>query len=51
MLEELAQQGLPQLADAFREANPEIVAMNDAQAHMQESMGKMGKPLPRWLPL
>jgi hypothetical protein len=43
VLEELAQQGLPQLADAFREANPEIVAMNDAQAHMQESMGKMGE--------
>ena len=43
VLEELAQQGLPQLADAFREANPESVAMNDAQAHMQESMGKMGE--------
>lgn len=42
VLEELARQGLPQLADAFREANPEVVAMNEAQAQMQDAMAGLG---------
>lgn len=43
VLDELAKQGLPQLANAFREANPEVVAMNEAQAQMQESMAGLGE--------
>ena len=42
VLDELARQGLPQLADAFREANPEVVAMNEAQAQMQDAMAGLG---------
>lgn len=42
VLDELARQGLPQLADAFREAHPEIVAMNEAQAQMQDAMAGLG---------
>lgn len=42
VLDELARQGLPQLADAFREANPEVVAMNEAQAQMQDAMSGLG---------
>lgn len=45
VMDELARQGLPGLAEAFRETNPEIVAMNEANAHMQESMGKIGEAL------
>lgn len=45
VMEELSRQGLPELAQAFRDANPEIVAMNEANAHMQESMGKIGEAL------
>lgn len=42
VLDELARQGLPQLADAFREVNPEVVAMNEAQAQMQDAMAGLG---------
>lgn len=45
VMEELSRQGLPELAQAFRDTNPEIVAMNEANAHMQESMGKIGEAL------
>lgn len=45
VMDELARQGLPGLAEAFRETNPEIVAMNEANARMQESMGKIGEAL------
>lgn len=45
VLDELSRQGLPELADAFREANPEIVAMNDANARMQDSLADIGKAL------
>lgn len=45
VMEELARQGLPELANAFRETNPELVAMNEANAKLQESMGRIGEAL------
>lgn len=45
VMDELARQGLPGLAEAFRETNPEIVAMNEANAHLQEALGTIGELL------
>lgn len=43
VLDELSKQGLPELADAYREANPEIVKMNEANAELEKSLGKIGE--------
>lgn len=45
VLEELAKQGLPDAANAWREANKDVVAMNDAQREWQEATGRLGEVL------
>lgn len=45
VLEELAKQGLPDAAKAWREANEDVVAMNDAQREWEEATGRLGETL------
>lgn len=45
VLDELSRQGLPELADAYREANPELVAMNDANNEMKDALAGVAEQL------
>lgn len=45
VLEELARQGLPDAAKAWRETNKDVVAMNDAQREWQAATGRLGEVL------
>lgn len=43
VLNELARQGLPGVADGFRENNAELVALNEANANLDAAMGALGE--------
>lgn len=40
IMDELSRQGLPEMAEAFRENNAALIETNDAQAQMQDAMSK-----------
>lgn len=40
IMNELSRQGLPEMAEAFRENNATLIETNDAQAQMQDAMSK-----------
>lgn len=40
IMNELSRQGLPEMAEAFRENNAALIETNDAQAQMQDAMSK-----------
>lgn len=40
IMDELSRQGLPEMAEAFRENNATLIETNDAQAQMQDAMSK-----------
>lgn len=45
VMQEMARQGLAQTAEAWRQNNEDIVAMNEAQAKWEEATGKLGETL------
>lgn len=45
VLKELSDQGLVQVGNAWREANKDVVAMNEAQSEWQQATGRLGEVL------
>jgi hypothetical protein len=45
VLNQLANQGLPETAKAWRDANEDIVAYNESQMKLDEAMGQLGETL------
>ena len=45
VMEEMARQGLAETSEAWRQNNEDIVTMNEAQAELEEAMGRMGELL------
>ncbi len=45
VLNQLANQGLPETAKAWRDANEDIVACNESQMKLDEAMGQLGETL------
>ena len=45
VLNQLANQGLPETAKAWRDANADIVAYNESQLKLDEAMGQLGETL------
>ena len=45
VLNQLANQGLPETAKAWRDANEDIVAYNESQLKLDEAMGQLGETL------
>lgn len=45
VLDQLANQGLPETAKAWRDANEDVVAYNESQMKLDEAMGQLGETL------
>lgn len=45
VLNQLANQGLPETAKAWRDANEDVVAYNESQMKLEEAMGQLGETL------